>query len=355
MIKKILFMIPLLAMGIAVHAQLQRNEIVIPDVDGFKALKCDFHMHTVFSDGYVWPTTRVNEAWIEGLDAIAITDHLEYLPHKEMVKTNHNNAFEIAQTEAKKRGICLIQGTEITKSMPPGHFNALFINDAAPILQDDYMKAFEEAKKQNAWIIWNHPGWKAQQPDGAKWMKEHEELYQKGYINGIEVFNLNEYYPTVLDWAIEKEITPLACSDVHETMGILMAYLNEEYRPMTLVFAKENTPDSIREALEERRTVAYFSQEISGDEKWVSKLFHSCITLQDSHYNDEKKSYHKILNNSSIDIVLQKVDKQANGPDKIVINAGKTELVAFNLGTEKAAYEVVNFHISSGSNLIVNF
>ncbi|HOI80411.1 MAG TPA: PHP domain-containing protein, partial [Petrimonas sp.] len=53
----------------------KRSNIVIPDVNGFKVLKCDFHMHTVFSDGDVWPTVRVQEAWREGLDAIAITDH----------------------------------------------------------------------------------------------------------------------------------------------------------------------------------------------------------------------------------------------------------------------------------------
>ena len=50
----------------------------IPDIPGYQTLICDFHMHTVFSDGRVWPTVRVDEAWREGLDAIAITDHLEY-------------------------------------------------------------------------------------------------------------------------------------------------------------------------------------------------------------------------------------------------------------------------------------
>ena len=49
------------------------NKIVIPDIEGYKTLKCDFHMHTIFSDGNVWPTTRVKEAVWEGMDAIAIT------------------------------------------------------------------------------------------------------------------------------------------------------------------------------------------------------------------------------------------------------------------------------------------
>jgi len=65
-----------------------RKEIRIPDIAGYRTLKCDFHMHTVFSDGNVWPTVRVDEAWREGLDAIAITDHVEYHPHKEDIPPN---------------------------------------------------------------------------------------------------------------------------------------------------------------------------------------------------------------------------------------------------------------------------
>lgn len=41
----------------------------------------DLHIHTVFSDGNVWPTLRVEEARREGLDLIAMTEHLEYQPH----------------------------------------------------------------------------------------------------------------------------------------------------------------------------------------------------------------------------------------------------------------------------------
>ena len=46
-----------------------RGEIRFPDILGYKTLNCDFHMHTVFSDGSVWPTVRVDEAWREGLTA----------------------------------------------------------------------------------------------------------------------------------------------------------------------------------------------------------------------------------------------------------------------------------------------
>lgn len=57
-----------------------------------------------FSDGKVWPDQRVNEAWNEGLDVIAITDHIEYRPNKEIVKGDFNTSYEIAKNEAMLLG-----------------------------------------------------------------------------------------------------------------------------------------------------------------------------------------------------------------------------------------------------------
>ena len=51
--------------------------------------------------------------------------------------------------------------------MPPGHFNAIFLNDSNPLEQKAYKDAFNEAKKQGAFIFWNHPGWARQQPDST--------------------------------------------------------------------------------------------------------------------------------------------------------------------------------------------
>ncbi len=40
-----------------------RGEVGLPEeVAGYEVLKCDFHTHTMFSDGEVWPTVRVEEA-----------------------------------------------------------------------------------------------------------------------------------------------------------------------------------------------------------------------------------------------------------------------------------------------------
>lgn len=55
----------------------RRTEIVLPQVKGFNCYKGDFHIHTSYSDGRVNPAGRVVEAWMDGLDIIAITDHYE--------------------------------------------------------------------------------------------------------------------------------------------------------------------------------------------------------------------------------------------------------------------------------------
>ena len=92
----------------------ERKVLHIPDLPGFLTLKGDFHMHTMFSDGSVWPETRVDEAWKEGVDVIAITDHLEYLPHKKDITADHNRSWKIAQQHAKGKDVIVIAGTEIT-------------------------------------------------------------------------------------------------------------------------------------------------------------------------------------------------------------------------------------------------
>ena len=122
------------------NAQTKR-EIHFPDIPGYKTLICDFHTHTVFSDGNVWPTVRMQEARREGLDAIAITDHIEYRPHEEYIKGDLNSSYEVAEPEALRNKMMLIKGTEITRDTPPGHFNAIFIDDANLIETDEFLDA----------------------------------------------------------------------------------------------------------------------------------------------------------------------------------------------------------------------
>ena len=61
-----------------VHTGRHRQEIILPQVMGYNIYKADLHTHTIYSDGNVTPSWRLREAWFDGLDIIAITDHIEY-------------------------------------------------------------------------------------------------------------------------------------------------------------------------------------------------------------------------------------------------------------------------------------
>jgi 3',5'-nucleoside bisphosphate phosphatase len=336
---------------LTIHAQPARNLIGIPDIPGYKVLKCDFHMHTVFSDGVVWPDVRVGEAWQEGLDAIAITDHLEYTPHKDYIPVDFNASYTIAEKTAASVGLILVKGTEITKSMPPGHFNALFIKDASKIYNDDYKAALREAKNQGAFIIWNHPGWKAQTPDGAVWMPEHQSLFDEKLFDGIEVINHNEWYPNVLDWAQDKKLTICGNSDVHDPMLNFLKLENLDHRPITLVFATERSAGGIHDALTARRTVGWFKNLLVGNREWLEKLFFASVSIKEIGSGGKSKTL-ELTNLSDFTFELSLTDK----PDKVnILPAGSSIMVQVPKNAVELQYLVNNMLIRSDTPVKVSF
>jgi hypothetical protein len=295
-----------------------RREIQIPDIPGYLTLKCDFHIHTVFSDGNVWPTIRISEAWEDGLDAIAITDHIEGHPKK--MPGMKRMQYEAALSAAQSSNIILIRGGEISRSMPPGHFNALFIKDVDALDLPDFMDAVGEAVKQGGFIIWNHPGWRKQQPDTTKWMTEHEVLYKKGWMNGIEVFNEKEWYPEAIRWALEKDIAITGNSDIHDVYA--RYYNTEKYpiRPVTLVFAKERTEESLKEAMFAHRTAALFFNKLVGKEEFVKPIVMQSIKIYPSHLYQDGYAYFSVRNLSDIEFTFVKsASDKSELPDRIVL------------------------------------
>ena len=341
------------------HSQ-SRKIIHVPDIEGYKTLKCDFHMHTVFSDGTVWPTVRVEEAWAEGLDAIAITDHIEYRPHSKDVVADHNRSFEIASPLAKELDVILIKGAEITRSMPPGHLNALFIKNANLLEREDVLDALKEARDQGAFLIWNHPGWKAQQPDSTVWFAEHTHLLANKYMHGIEVYNSNEYYPEALEWATEKNLTMFANSDVHDPMIVCNGH-----RPMTLVFAKNRTEAGIKEALFARRTIVYFDNTLMGRSQLLEPFFHASLRYDKTPLKIENgvNKAIKITNLSDLDYQLELVQPGVgvDAPESLtlkaqhvtVLNVGGNSDEIADAGEINLYYEVRNIFTAPDQNLVV--
>lgn len=303
-----------------------RTEIKIPDIPGYKTLKCDFHSHTVFSDGAVWPTFRIEEAWRAGLDALAITDHIEYQPHKDYIPTNYNAAYEIGKNLAKELGLILIQGSEITRDMPPGHLNAIFITDANALVKETWKEAIQEAVKQGGLVFWNHPGWRGQQPDGVpRWYDEHTYLLENKLIEGIEVVNSIEYYPQALEWCLEKNLAIIGNSDIHNPIEFDYGKIR---RPITLVFAKERSSEDIKDAILNRRTAVLYDGKVYGEEKYLNPLFKESISFATKDINTVGRATAniKVTNNSDIDYELRLAvnDDAIRFPEYIKLLAGTT-------------------------------
>ena len=110
--------------------------IIFPDTAIYKTLTVDLHTHSVFSDGHVWPTIRVGEAVKDGLDALAITEHLEYQPHiSDIPHPDRNRSFNEANRSAAGLDLTVIPGVEITRVGDAGHMNAVFVKDANTLVR----------------------------------------------------------------------------------------------------------------------------------------------------------------------------------------------------------------------------
>lgn len=355
-----------------------RREIVIPMVNGYNVYKVDLHTHTMFSDGQAMPDFRVKEAWCDGLDAIAITDHLEFRPNEgtffgylkpyftkgEEMKAKNNKISETppdedgilgdlnftykrrALKESPNYGVTVIRGTEISRNgTKVGHYNALFTTNNNKIYDPDPIVAMRNAKKQGALIIHNHPGWRKSNID---YTETDKIAYDEGLIDGVEVMNHSEFYPGIIDRALERGICMMAASDIHSATAAEF-YIAGTHRPMTLVLANENTEESLREALIGRRTIAYANNTLCGEEQLLKDLFTSSMTLKVIRDEDNKgKVVLGLTNNSSISYL---VAVKGGNPDYLAPFC--TLMIKQKAGAESVVFEIMNMYCSKKTHPIV--
>ncbi len=331
-----------------------RREVQFPDLPEYQTLVCDLHMHTVFSDGSVWPQVRVAEAWRQGLDAIAITDHIEYQPHKDDVPTRHGRSNELAAGAARQANLLFPKGAEITRDTPPGHFNAIFLEDIAAIDTPDFVEAVKRANEQGAFVFWNHQGWKGE--EAGRWLEVHTTLYENGWLHGMEVCNGDSYYPNAHQWCLDKNLTMMGNTDIHAP-DLLTRSAPDNHRTLTLVFVKERTVDGLKEALRQRRTAVWFNDQIIGRQEWLDPLLAGCIAIAKPHLRSKDAVWVEMRNTSDVDVKLKRTGNV--GPAELTLPAQSTSLV--KIGTSKPeepielAYEATNFLIAPGTGLPVTW
>ena len=290
-----------------------RTNLRMPVVQGYETLKCDFHAHTYFSDGQVSPEFRVAEAWQDGLDVLAITDHLEYIPFGEFIKGDFNTSAQKAKKAAERYGLMVVQGAEITRNKPLGHLNALFVTDGNKMKNDDPMKSIAEARAQGAFIMWNHPGW----PDDKSTLYDiQKELISAKKIDGVEIINSHEYYPAAITFAADYQLAYMGNSDIHSTTR---SEYGGNIRPMTLVFAKERNEDALKEAMFAHRTIALYDNMLFGPAELLSQAVAGSFEFKALNRN-ENSANGLLTNLTDIDYRLEVNGRFVFAP------AGKTTL-----------------------------
>lgn len=346
MMRPLIIISSLILLQVFAKAQDKKDSIKLPEIPGYLTLKCDFHMHTVFSDGHVWPSFRVHEAERDGLDVISLTEHIDYEGYPDEVKRNYNRSYEIATNAAAKKGkVLIIRGAEISPRVPPYHNNALFLKDAnrfptdymkdwkkkfvmkETIAHEELMAPFLEAKRQDAFVFYNHPGYSWwDKKDTNIFTSFHKELLDKNILGGVEVVNSNRYNIIAHRMAIKYNLTMIGNSDEHH--DVYQRYY-KTHRPMTLVFARAKTEDAIKEALQQRRTAVYFNDYIVARQPEAEAFFKSSleISTEKKTRNEEPILLVKIFNRSPIPYkvrVISEYNIEDHPMGQVVLEPGKT-------------------------------
>lgn len=311
----------------------QRTEFILPQVNGYNIYKADLHTHSIFSDGSVTPEFRVQEAWYDGLDVLAITEHAEYRPYeskmvtylddllpkdtkacntnvinkdadKQGIKSDLNYPVRLAEKAAVSYGLTIIPGLEITRTPETlGHYNALFTSDNNTIYDSNPVEAFKNARSQGALIMHNHPGWRRKNLEQTEF---ETKVYAEGLIDGIEIMNGSEFYPRAIARAQKEGFFVAANTDIHGSTAEDYRLPGNAARNMTLIFAKDKSVTSLKEALKAHRSLAYSFGTLAGDESLLNDLLKASIATQVVYTNPKNGNRTVSLTNlSSIAYVLQ--------------------------------------------------
>ena len=371
--------------------------INFPNTEKYKVIVADLHTHSVFSDGAVWPNVRVEEAVRDGIDLLAITEHLEYQPHiDDIPHPDRNRSFDIAEDIAKNKDLTVINGAEITRMFPPGHINAIFIEDANKLIYLDEAKISEakeilkevpeesltnyedlswledaalaslwpvknaliEARNQNAFTFWNHPAWSSEEFIGQPMLREiHKEFFRDNLLHGIEVANGDGYSEEAFRIALEYELTVLGTSDVHGLIDWDYPSSIGAHRPVTLILSESNSIDAIKSSLFSGKTVVWFKNNLIGLEDNILELTNSYLKAKKVEILENSDIARvEIENVSDVRFIIQVLDQSSvvNESNLIEIAPNEKTVLQIDNGVDKGSLDVkiLNAFIAPNKNLL---
>ena len=347
----------------------QKRKEFFKSPEGVFYISSDLHIHSVFSDGVVWPTVRVDEAVRDSIDLISLTEHLEYQSHLyDIPHTNRNRSFQIAGGYVQNRPLAVVHGTEITKPMPPGHFNAIFIKDANKFFDSDkkplnFNRAIREANNQGAFVFWNHPMWEANRSDGiAKLDPIHKDVIDKKLLHGIEVVNFDTFSEEAMQIALENELTMMGTSDVHILIEWDFNIKKESFhRPITFIMSNNRTIKSIRDALFKGDTFIWYRDLIIGKSNNLEQVIENNLEVVSKGYGFKNRKVEilqvELINKSVAPINLNYTGEFTFHNDYKYIELKPKSSKTIYIKTKKIKnkidleFEVLNYVIAPKTNL----
>ena len=314
---------------------------------------------------------------------MAITEHLEYQPHiDDIPHPDRNRSFDIAEDIAKNKDLTVINGAEITRMFPPGHINAIFIEDANKLIYLDEAKISEakeilkevpeesltnyedlswledaalaslwpvksaliEARNQNAFTFWNHPAWSSEEFIGQPMLREiHKEFFRDNLLHGIEVANGDGYSEEAFRIALEYGLTVIGTSDVHGLIDWDYPSSIGAHRPVTLILSESNSSDAIKSSLFSGKTVVWFKNNLIGLEDNILELTKSYLKAKKVEILENSDIARvEIENVSDMRFIIQVLDQSSvvNESNLIEIAPNEKTVLQIDNGIDKGSLDV---------------
>ena len=162
------------------------------------------------------------------------------------------------------------------------------------------MESYRLARKQGAFIFWNHPNWTRHQKDGLpRLTKMHQQLIKEDLLHGIEVVNDLTFSEGALQIANNNGLTVMGTSDIHGLVDYQYEIASGGHRPICLVFAKECSQEAIKEALFAGRTVTWFNEILAGKKEPLKMLMDASLNFKNLGYITDTEVMEIEINNTS--------------------------------------------------------
>jgi hypothetical protein len=268
----------------------------------------------------------------------------------------------------QKKPLAIVHGTEITKPMPPGHFNAIFIKDANKFFDKNkeplsFINGINEANNQGAFVFWNHPMWEANRSDGiAKLDPIHKEVINKKLLHGIEVVNFDTFSEEAMQIALDNELTMMGTSDVHVLIDWDFNKKEESFhRPITFIMSKNRTIKSIRDALFNGDTFIWYRDLIIGKSNNLKQVIQNNLKVISKGYGFKGRKVEilqvELINKSVAPISLNYIGEYTFHNDYKFIELKPRSSKTIYVKTKKIEetvsleFEILNYVIAPKTNL----